>query len=119
MIDLDRLQSQLLTSGFQQKNNPLYQVISQLIKALKEVQKISSSGSSGGTVTNNITNITQMMAMLSDDGGDDGDSIMAPSVSSGSASSGIDHVVMSDGATPIPEPVDDGFGNFIYIVYSA
>lgn len=32
--------------------------------------------------------------------------------------SGVDHVVMSDGATPTPSPVDDGFGNFIYIEYT-
>lgn len=29
-----------------------------------------------------------------------------------------DYVVMSDGATPTPSPVDDGFGNFIYIAYT-
>lgn len=29
-----------------------------------------------------------------------------------------DYVVMSDGATPTPAPVDDGFGNFIYIPYT-
>lgn len=29
-----------------------------------------------------------------------------------------DYVVMSDGATPTPAPVDDGFGNFVYIPYT-
>lgn len=33
--------------------------------------------------------------------------------------SSLDYVLMSDGATPIPNPVDDGFGNFIYIEYAA
>lgn len=33
---LDRLQAQLLTSGLSQKNNALYQVIDQLIKALRQ-----------------------------------------------------------------------------------
>jgi hypothetical protein len=37
---------------------------------------------------------------------------------SGSSGSGVDHVVMSDGATPTPSPVDDGFGNFIYVEYT-
>lgn len=34
--DLDRLKSQLLTSGLQQKDFPLYQVIDQLIQALRQ-----------------------------------------------------------------------------------
>lgn len=29
-----------------------------------------------------------------------------------------DYVLMSDGATPVPAPVDDGFGNFVYIAYT-
>ncbi len=38
--------------------------------------------------------------------------------SNGSSSSGVDYVVMSDGNTPVPNPVNDGVGNFIYITYS-
>lgn len=34
------------------------------------------------------------------------------------SASSADYVVMSDGAEP-PAPVDDGFGNFIYIEYAA
>ena len=44
--DLDRLKSQLLTSGLQQTNNPLYQVINQLINSIKQLQAFTSSGSS-------------------------------------------------------------------------
>jgi hypothetical protein len=29
-----------------------------------------------------------------------------------------DYVVLSDGGLPTPLPVDDGFGNFIYIMYT-
>ena len=29
----------------------------------------------------------------------------------------LDYVVLSDGATPTPNPVNDGFGNFIYVPY--
>ena|ERR1700693_5315960 len=29
-----------------------------------------------------------------------------------------DYVVMSDGATPTPSPVNDGFGNFVYVLYT-
>lgn len=60
MIDLSRLQSQLQTSGLQQKDNPLFQVISQLIASLKQIQddilgKVKSTPSSGGGTTNIIT----------------------------------------------------------------
>ena len=34
---LDRLKSQLLTSGFQEKNNPLFQIINQMIDFMKAV----------------------------------------------------------------------------------
>lgn len=49
-IDLSRLKSQLLTSGLQQKDNPLYQVINQLIGLVEKFQEntlaiISPSGS--------------------------------------------------------------------------
>jgi len=32
--------------------------------------------------------------------------------------SGSDHVLLSDGVTPTPLPIDDGFGNFVYIPYT-
>ena len=38
-LNLDRLLSQLNTSGLQTKDNPLYQVIKQLIDALKTVEE--------------------------------------------------------------------------------
>lgn len=63
---LDRLQAQLLNSGLSQKNSSLYQVIDQLIKALRqgidevEAQVIaitpsSSSPSGGGTIITSAT----------------------------------------------------------------
>ena len=47
--NLDRLLSQLNTSGLQQKDNPLYQVIKQLINSTKELQSnlISLSATAG------------------------------------------------------------------------
>ena len=56
---LDRLQSQLLTSGLQERNNALYQVISQLIAFLRQninsteaqISVISGGGSSGGSTS--------------------------------------------------------------------
>lgn len=45
--NLDRLLSQLNTSGLQQKDNPLYQVISQLIKTLNTIQIGLTNGTIG------------------------------------------------------------------------
>jgi hypothetical protein len=76
---LDRLQAQLLTSGLSQKNSALYQVIDQLIKALRqginevEAQVIAitpapSGGGGGGTI------ITSSMPMGDiSDGNEDSD----------------------------------------------
>lgn len=53
MIKLDRLQSQLLLSGLQQKDQPLFQVITQLIAAIKalEAEIIANIGSSVAVVS--------------------------------------------------------------------
>lgn len=40
MFDLDRLQTTLLKSGLQQKDQPLYQVINQLLQAVREFQDL-------------------------------------------------------------------------------
>lgn len=61
---LDRLQSALMTSGLQTKDNSLYQVIWQLIKYLRQLQlevgTLASSSSGGGnTEIRNITNILE------------------------------------------------------------
>jgi len=61
MIDLDRLKSNLMTSGLQQKDNALFQVIKDLIDALRqfilELQSggITPSGGSGTTIINKRT----------------------------------------------------------------
>jgi hypothetical protein len=45
---ISRLKSQLLTSGLQQKDQPLFQVINQLIGALSDTAQVAASGGSGG-----------------------------------------------------------------------
>src|SRR4030095_11765710 len=52
---LDRLKSQLLTSGLQERNNALYQVINQLIDFLRQninsiTATIGSTGGGGGAI---------------------------------------------------------------------
>src|SRR6187549_3323814 len=55
-VDLDRLQAQLLQSGIQTSNQPLYQVINQLIKAEKNFQEqLNNSFSSITNIINNLT----------------------------------------------------------------
>lgn len=71
---LDRLLSQLNTSGLQQKDNPLYQVIAELIKQVKRVDS-ETIGSSSTSITN-LTEISQFID-LSGSGGD-GDGEIGP-----------------------------------------
>lgn len=60
---IDRLKSQLQTSGISQQNNPLFQVINQLIDAVKELIKESNSNSgSSTTVIENIINQTNVFS---------------------------------------------------------
>ena len=57
--DLNRLQAQLLDSGLQQKDNPAYQVISQLIKAVRRIQElINTDIASTNTVIEDSTFLT-------------------------------------------------------------
>src|SRR5665213_203847 len=62
VVDASRLQSILLTSGLQQKDPPLYQVINALISGVSNLQGSSSSGAGGGSsvIINNKTEIKQL-----------------------------------------------------------
>lgn len=67
IIALDRLKSQLLTSGLQERNQALYQVINQLIDFLRQSINLTSAqitaltpsggGSGGGTIITNANGI--------------------------------------------------------------
>lgn len=59
-LHLDRLKSQLLTSGLQIKDNPLFQVINQLIDAAKQLEaNLNAATGSGSTIINQTTIIQQ------------------------------------------------------------
>ena len=59
---IDRLKAQLLTSGLSQKDQPLFQVINQLIDAVRSslfgVEALNNSSSSGGGGSSTIINNT-------------------------------------------------------------
>jgi hypothetical protein len=170
--DLSKLKSQLLTSGIQQQNQALFQVINQLIEFNKQIeaQLTAFINANSGDISDiadqaYITSIDQLVELPNSRRIDAGDNIDLDLSVSGvatldvpleqvfltgadesatlpnsrellagtditfddtvagertiNASGGeVDHVVMSDGATPTPSPVDDGFGNFIYVAYT-
>jgi hypothetical protein len=119
-FELDRLQSQLNTSGLSNKDKPLYQVISLLIKYLRGLEVIVGGitniiGGGGGGTTTNIFNdrrtiITEQIEEIEE-------TYIMQIGNQNSSSSALDYVVMSDGGIPVPLPVNDGAGNFIYIPY--
>ncbi len=80
MIDLSRLQSNLLNTGLQNKDNPLFQVLTQLIKALQSINKDLASITTNTSNTQVITNIFQTIGSISesDSSGDDGLVIPGP-----------------------------------------
>lgn len=118
--DLSRLKSQLMVSGLQDRDNPLYQVINQLIGIVEGINRdvaTGSGGGGGGSVTN-ITNHNYQILNGSDDSGEDGNVMLIQQGSSTPPSSSVDHVVMSDGGIPTAQPLNDGAGQFIYTVYT-
>lgn len=79
-IDLARLKAQLLTSGLQQRDQPTYQVINQLITEMQKIQEeVANSISS---VVNTISNITiqnnNIFAMGGDGDGGGEDGLVVP-----------------------------------------
>lgn len=83
-MNLDKLISQLLTSGLQQKDPVLYQVINTLIKEFKNVYAQLESGTLGGsssgdatylTHTNQTTDLPNSKQLLAGDGIEFDDSV--------------------------------------------
>lgn len=83
--NLDTLRSQLLTSGLQQSNPSLYQVIDCLIKAIQQFQgitvgDISEINNTINNITNNITNLNgrngTALGLLLDGINDENDSLI-------------------------------------------
>jgi len=86
-----------------------------LFKRVKELSALVNTPSTTPIST------SPTFIMMDFGSGGDGDGEMGPpglTGASGSSGSALDYVVMSDGGTPTPSPVNDGAGNFIYIPYT-
>lgn len=100
--NIDRLLSQLNSTGLQNKDIPLYQVIAQLIRQVKLINEALATigGGSGGGGTN-ITNITNRIYQIgsSEDSGGDGDGGAGPP-----GAKGADGAAGATGATGAQGP---------------
>lgn len=99
-IDPTRLYTALLNTGLQQKDNPLYQVIHDLINNLSAISKQTNLSSSISSNTNTIqNNITQLLTTLSEDGIDGLDGV--PGLSGVQGIQGISGINGSNGFSGI------------------
>lgn len=107
MIDSARLISQLNITGLQNEDNPLYQLLRNLIRnqvALEQLIGSGGSGSGGGGGTTNL--ITQIIGLPGDDGsiGEDG----APGPAGARGADGITGAMGPMGAIIFPPDAEDG-----------
>lgn len=142
--DLDKLKSSLAETQLQTKNNALWQVVKGLIDGVQQgatynktefnklVEQINSINNSIniiiGTLIQNsnfITwsdetlNLPNSRNLLAGSNVSFDDAVAGErTINVTSGGSLTDYVVASDGALPTPSPMDDGFGNFMYIPYT-
>ena len=128
--NLQRLITTLNSSGLQQSNNPLYQVIKQLINFLLTFEQssttaTSSAGSSAAalylktylTATDETGTLPNSRELLAGTNVTFDDSVAGERTINVSGGSANDYVVMSDGGGT-PQPLNDGAGHFIYTAYT-
>jgi hypothetical protein len=127
--DFEALKAILNVSDTQTKNNPLYQTLIELLERItrfKSMVNINIDDIINGDVvltldhdflthTDESVDLPNSRQLLAGDGIVFDDTIDNERTIS---SAGGDHVLLSDGTTPIPFPVHDGFGNFIYVAYT-
>jgi hypothetical protein len=124
-VNLDKLITQLLTSGLQQKDPPLYQVINELIKSLRSVYNQLQTGELGGvnsfpdetyltsgTPLPNLPNGRQLIAgtnITLDD------SVPNELEISANAAPSVTWSVLTNGDPTSPEIIFDAFGDVIMV----
>lgn len=105
---LDRLKTNLLTSGLQNRDNPLYQVINQLIDYIKQMNLVVV-GSISNPVTIEQTILQQFMGLDGGNGGGDSESIIAiPGPIGSSGAPGTQGPMGQMGAIIFPPDAEDG-----------
>lgn len=109
---IDRLKAQLLTSGIQEKNQPLYQVINQLIGFLRQTiteTEAAIAGLGTGTSGSGTTTVNQFIQQISFGDGDSDDGMTIP------GPKGIDGIIGRDGMPGPPGLALDGEdGDFFF-----
>ncbi len=139
MIDLSRLVGRLNNTKLQKNDISLFNVIRDLIRGTIDnvndvagglaviTEKISGGGGGSSTGITNATYITSSSetfqlpfsrVLTAGTGIIVDNSIAGITKITSSGTGGLDYVVASDGATPVPNPLNDGFGQFIYIPYT-
>lgn len=132
MINIDRLITWLNQSSTQATNNPLYQTVFYLVKAVKELQDETNEAISSIPIP--VTGLEDLDFLTHSD-----ESATLPNSRQLIAGSNVsfddtivnqrtvnvsipaismDHVVASDGVVAGPSPINDGAGNFIYVGYT-
>jgi len=108
-LNIDRLQSSLLKSKVQQSNNPLWFVISEIIKALQEViARINGGGTTGGGSGTTINNIFNRTVFIPSEPGEDGEDGMIIIRQNGGNNIFVEWSVLTNGDPDFPELVFAG-----------
>lgn len=124
ILRLNKLQSILLTSGLQQKDQPLYQVISQLIKAIidSNLGVVAITGGGGGgslsdqhylTHQNDLVALPQSRQLLAGTNITFDDSVFGERTVNADDQPGREWSVLTNGDPNNPEPLYDSNGDVI------
>lgn len=145
-LDFSKLKSILANARIQDSNNALYQTIFSLIEQIDQFKKetdgriaglavvIEGESSGGGsgegdlplvqnqtflTATNQVSTLINSRELLAGDNVTFDDTVANQrTINVEDPPIASDYVTMSDGGLPTPLVLDDGFGNFIYILYN-
>ena len=105
--DLNRLQAQLQVSEIKIKDNPTFQVINQLIVAVRQLQKILNSNINTGSSTISVADTIQFLLDSSDGGGGE-DGLVIPGPVGPTGATGSQGPMGPMGAIIFPPDAEDG-----------
>lgn len=133
-INIKDLLTILNTTNTQKTDQKLYDFLRRLLDGVQQINVVSSataaviSGGGGGGGGSSITNATYLTATNESGILPFSRELLAgtnvtfddttPNQRTVNVALADDYVVMSDGNTPTPSPMNDGNGNFLYITYT-